>query len=176
MDTKFEIPPGFIVSKCKKHIKRTTQYKAFQRSHIFTFPLTLWMGSTTTATARSDRASKLCWVLMSTPDNQQPNPGWLWYHPTTISGLMINKGRRQWRVVFKVHWTCHTINEEVVEHWNAVFFSGLWKKQNYLNSVKILPASLFKHVQHLGLEHRVHCFNTHTLSMTRLYYAPLLDL
>lgn len=52
-----------------------------------TFPLTLWMGSTTTATARSDSASKLCCVLMSTPDNQQPKPGWLWYQPTTISGL-----------------------------------------------------------------------------------------
>lgn len=52
-----------------------------------TFPLTLWMGSTTTATARSDSASKLCCVLMSTPDSQQPKPGWLWYQPTTISGL-----------------------------------------------------------------------------------------
>ncbi len=61
-----------------------------QQPRIFTFPLTLWMGSTTTATARSDRASKLCCVLMSTPDNQQPKPGWLWYHPTTISGLMSN--------------------------------------------------------------------------------------
>lgn len=28
-----------------------------------------------------------CWVLMSTPDSQQPKPGWLWYQPTTISGL-----------------------------------------------------------------------------------------
>ena len=54
---------------------------------VLTLPLTLWMGSTTTATARSDSASKLCCVLMSTPDNQQPNPGWEWYHPTTISGL-----------------------------------------------------------------------------------------
>lgn len=45
------------------------------------------MGSTTTATALSDKASKLCWVLISTPDNQQPKPGWLWYQPTTISGL-----------------------------------------------------------------------------------------
>lgn len=58
-----------------------------------TFPFTLWMGSTTTATALSDKASKLCWVLISTPDNQQPKPGWLWYQPTTISGL---KRRGHW--------------------------------------------------------------------------------
>ena len=54
---------------------------------VFTLPLTLCIGSTTTATARSDRASKLCCVLMSTPDNQQPKPGCEWYQPTTISGL-----------------------------------------------------------------------------------------
>jgi len=24
---------------------------------------------------------------MSTPESQQPKPGWEWYHPTTISGL-----------------------------------------------------------------------------------------
>lgn len=29
-----------------------------------------------------------CCVLMSTPDSQQPKPGWLWYQPTTISGLI----------------------------------------------------------------------------------------
>jgi hypothetical protein len=28
-----------------------------------------------------------CCVLMSTPESQQPKPGWLWYQPTTISGL-----------------------------------------------------------------------------------------
>jgi len=43
----------------------------------------------TTATALSERASKDCWVLISTPDNQQPNPGWEWYHPTTISGRPV---------------------------------------------------------------------------------------
>ena len=26
---------------------------------------------------------------MSTPESQQPNPGWEWYHPTTISGLPV---------------------------------------------------------------------------------------
>ena len=102
-----------------------------------TFPLTLWIGSTTTATALWFKASKLCaernllslgqqhstskqqhpahrqlmptcWVLMSTPESQQPKPGWEWYltwhtslylcwimshcytyHPTTISGLPV---------------------------------------------------------------------------------------
>ena len=39
------------------------------KASMTTFPLTDWMGSTTTATARSDSASKLCWVLMSTPRN-----------------------------------------------------------------------------------------------------------
>lgn len=58
-----------------------------KKQAYYTFPFTLWMGSTTTATALSDKASKLCWVLISTPDNQQPKPGWLWYQPTTISGL-----------------------------------------------------------------------------------------
>lgn len=56
---------------------------------VLTFPLTDWIGSTTTATALSDSASKLCWVLISTPESQQPNPGWEWYHPTTISGLPV---------------------------------------------------------------------------------------
>eukprot|EP00983_Pelagomonas_calceolata_P134993 1162114-Pelagomonas_calceolata.AAC.2 len=28
-----------------------------------------------------------CCVFMSTPESQHPKPGWLWYHPTTISGL-----------------------------------------------------------------------------------------
>ena len=26
---------------------------------------------------------------MSTPESQHPNPGWLWYHPTTISSLPV---------------------------------------------------------------------------------------
>ena len=30
-------------------------------------------------------------MFTSTPLSQQPNPGWLWYHPTTISG------RPHWR-------------------------------------------------------------------------------
>ena len=60
------------------------------------------MGSTTTATALSDKASKDCWVLISTPDNQQPNPGWEWYHPTTISGLQRTK---QKLVTYKVSVT-----------------------------------------------------------------------
>ena len=29
---------------------------------------------------------------MSTPESQQPKPGWEWYQPTTISGL---KGRER---------------------------------------------------------------------------------
>lgn len=66
---------------------RSTLRKKKKGWAYYTFPFTLWMGSTTTATALSDKASKLCWVLISTPDNQQPKPGWLWYQPTTISGL-----------------------------------------------------------------------------------------
>ncbi len=41
-----------------------------RKASMTTLPLTDWMGSTTTATARSDSASKLCWVLMSTPNTQ----------------------------------------------------------------------------------------------------------
>mmetsp|Transcript_44342 Transcript_44342/g.110272 ORF Transcript_44342/g.110272 Transcript_44342/m.110272 type:complete len:203 (-) Transcript_44342:930-1538(-) len=60
-----------------------------RKQSITTFPLTDWMGSTTTATARWLSASKLCCVLMSTPESQQPKPGWEWYHPTTISGRPV---------------------------------------------------------------------------------------
>ena len=38
-----------------------------RKASMTTFPFTDWIGSTTTATARSDNASKLCWVLISTP-------------------------------------------------------------------------------------------------------------
>eukprot|EP00955_Chlamydomonas_euryale_P064507 359003-Chlamydomonas_euryale.AAC.7 len=58
-----------------------------RNASITTLPLTDCTGSTTTATARWLSASNDCCVLMSTPDNQQPKPGWLWYQPTTISGL-----------------------------------------------------------------------------------------
>lgn len=60
--------------------------KTISLYHTNHAPLTDWIGSTTTATALSDRASKLCWVLISTPESQQPKPGWEWYQPTTISG------------------------------------------------------------------------------------------
>lgn len=60
-----------------------------RNASITTFPFTDWIGSTTTATALSESASNDCWVLMSTPESQHPNPGWEWYHPTTISGLPV---------------------------------------------------------------------------------------
>lgn len=53
-----------------------------------TLPLTDWMGSTTTATARGVSCSKLCCVLMSTDESQQPKPGCEWYQPTTDSCLL----------------------------------------------------------------------------------------
>lgn len=53
----------------------------YLNASMTTFPLTLWIGSTTTATALSDSASNDCCVLISTPDNQQPNPGCEWYQP-----------------------------------------------------------------------------------------------
>lgn len=54
-----------------------------------TLPLTDWMGSTTTATARGVNCSKDCWVLISTDESQQPKPGCEWYQPTTVSGLLL---------------------------------------------------------------------------------------
>lgn len=45
------------------------------------------------ATARWLSASNDCCVFTSTPDSQQPKPGWEWYQPTTISGLG-REGRR----------------------------------------------------------------------------------
>lgn len=42
-------------------------------------------------TARALSCSKLCCVLISTPDNQHPKPGCEWYHPTTI---YRRKGKR----------------------------------------------------------------------------------
>ena len=58
-----------------------------------TLPLTDWMGSMTTATARGVSCSKDCWVLMSTEESQQPKPGWEWYQPTTVSGLHITQSQ-----------------------------------------------------------------------------------
>ena len=58
-----------------------------RNASITTLPLTDCMGSTTTATARGVSCSNDCCVLMSTDDNQQPNPGCEWYHPTTVSAL-----------------------------------------------------------------------------------------
>lgn len=58
-----------------------------RKASMTTLPLTDWIGSTTTATARGVSCSKDCWVLMSTEESQQPKPGWEWYHPTTCSGL-----------------------------------------------------------------------------------------
>merc|ERR1719336_1136119 len=60
-----------------------------RKQSITTLPLTDWIGSTTTATALSESASKDCCVLMSTPESQQPKPGWEWYQPTTISGRPV---------------------------------------------------------------------------------------
>jgi hypothetical protein len=53
-----------------------------------TLPLTDWMGSMTTATARGVSCSKDCCVLISTLESQQPKPGCEWYQPTTVSGLL----------------------------------------------------------------------------------------
>lgn len=36
---------------------------------------------------RSEDKVRTCCVLISTLESQHPNPGWEWYHPTTISGL-----------------------------------------------------------------------------------------
>ena len=47
-----------------------------RKASITTFPLTDWIGSTTTATARGFSCSKDCCVLMSTLESQQPNPGY----------------------------------------------------------------------------------------------------
>ncbi|OLY82454.1 hypothetical protein AYI68_g3424 [Smittium mucronatum] len=46
-----------------------------------------WLSSrsTTTATALGFNLSKACCVFTSTLDNQHPNPGCEWYHPTTDS-------------------------------------------------------------------------------------------
>lgn len=59
-----------------------------RKASITTLPLTDWMGSTTTATARGVSCSKDCCVLISTEESQQPNPGCEWYQPTTVSGLL----------------------------------------------------------------------------------------
>merc|ERR1719149_194294 len=60
-----------------------------RKQSITTLPLTDWIGSTTTATARWLSASKLCCVLMSTPDSQHPKPGCEWYHPTQCNTLTL---------------------------------------------------------------------------------------
>jgi len=57
-----------------------------------TLPLTDWMGSMTSATARLLSCSKLCCVLMSTPESQQPKPGWLWYLLRLRLGIGLGLG------------------------------------------------------------------------------------
>ena len=66
--------------------RQPPRQKTFPRWNFIIFAA--WNHSRPT-TVRSVRASKLCWVLMSTPDNQQPKPGWEWYQPTTISGRPV---------------------------------------------------------------------------------------
>merc|ERR1719329_1660946 len=60
-----------------------------RKQSMTTLPFTDWMGSTTTPTALGFSCSKLCCVLTSVPENQQPMPGWEWYQPTTISGRPV---------------------------------------------------------------------------------------
>lgn len=79
---KRQVTSGPTVTQCRYDYMKEGRLQ-------LTFPFTDWMGSTTTATALSDKASKLCCVLISTPDSQHPKPGWEWYHPTTISGLPV---------------------------------------------------------------------------------------
>lgn len=56
-----------------------------QNASITTLPFTLWIGSTTTATARWCSHSNAPYVDTSTILSQHPNPGCEWYHPTTLS-------------------------------------------------------------------------------------------
>lgn len=36
---------------------------------------------------------------MSTPESQQPKPGWEWYHPTTISGLPHHPAKEDIKII-----------------------------------------------------------------------------
>ena len=118
---------------------------------VHTLPLTLCMGSTTTATALSDSASKLCWVLISTPDSQQPNPGWEWYQPTTISGLeqrvdtCTNTDGKLWQFFFISHslWmqigTCKVIlNTNWLIDYYFYYFSTIHVYVVFWSSIKTL--------------------------------------
>lgn len=59
------------------------------KQSITTFPFTDWIGSTTTATFLLSSCSNDYWVFTSTPESQQPKPGWEWYQPTTFSCLSV---------------------------------------------------------------------------------------
>lgn len=69
--------------------RATRERRTHRKASMTTLPFTDWMGSITTATARSVSCSNDCCVFMSTPESQHPNPGWEWYQPTTISGRPV---------------------------------------------------------------------------------------
>lgn len=45
---------------------------------------------------RKIKNKQTCCVFMSTPESQQPKPGWEWYQPTTISGLQSQTTNHQY--------------------------------------------------------------------------------
>ena len=80
--------------QCHHHSERSTEQNYSWLRHK-----TIWQPgqfntlnsspSLKTATNWNNHNTKsiTCWVLISTPESQQPKPGWEWYQPTTISGL-----------------------------------------------------------------------------------------
>lgn len=68
-----------------------------RNASITTLPFTLCTGSITTLTARPFSCSNEFCVEMSTPDSQQPKPGWEWYLQAQWGGV---SGSRQIPVRF----------------------------------------------------------------------------
>jgi hypothetical protein len=128
-------------------------------------------------------AARTCCVLMSVPDSQQPKPGWLWYQPTTISGLTGGKGggggrrRGVWATRGDRRGSQHgTLQPPCVRRPRPPqAAAGRPPPAGQAGSVPAAgprpaapaagpalaappptPADLLEHVKHLGLEHRVH--------------------
>ena len=125
-----------------------------RKASMTTLPLTDCMGSTTTATARGVSCSKDCCVLMSTEDNQQPNPGCEWYHPTTVSGLCSGQLGRSWNIAVlcmpsglpqHVH---HLSLKDRVHSLNAHSCTTLWHSKHIDNAHGVVIHELAQHQPH----------------------------
>lgn len=121
-----------------------------RKASMTTFPLTLWMGSMTTATARGFKASKLYKWISSRNKLFNPPPA---IKTSNESFKMIPAAysHRLQKASSQIQDVSDTIRPPF----------QVWKWLTFENSCQ--PASLLQHVKHLCLKNWIDCFNTHAL-------------